>query len=188
MASKGLCPGERKTSLAIKRSRRCLVVPHPLPTLTPWSARSCIRSLPPRLSRTLDTLIQYLTQLRIIAVFVHVVNADVSAHAIISTMNAPLDNWVARRNIPLQVVRPWILVFALWTEGTHVAWTVVYEAVPDHLVLALETFPSLTTGALGHRAVVWADRAVNISVRASKDISRCRRRSKTSAKRYLSRY
>ena len=31
-------------------------------------------------------------------------------------------------------------MFAFWTEWTDVAWAVVHQTVPDHLVLTLEAF------------------------------------------------
>jgi hypothetical protein len=40
----------------------------------------------------------------------------------------------------LEIVRSRISVFALWTEWTNVAWTVVHQTMADHLILTLEAF------------------------------------------------
>ena len=50
-------------------------------------------------------------------------------------------------NIPLEVLWPRILMLPFWTERTTVSRRFMDETVPDHLVLAFETFSALTTGA-----------------------------------------
>lgn len=46
-------------------------------------------------------------------------------------------------NLPLQVVRSRILMLLVRAEGTNVSRRLMDQAVPDHLVLALEAFTTL---------------------------------------------
>lgn len=75
---------------------------------------------------------------------------------------------------PLQIVRPGILVLALGAEGTHVARTVVHEAVADHFILALEAFAALGALAALDGAVVRAHGAVDVAVRTDEGEVSCR--------------
>ena len=62
---------------------------------------------------------------------------------------------VARKwYIPLQVVRPRVFVLAVRAERTDIAGAVMYKPVPDHLVLPLETLPSLSACTAWNRAIV----------------------------------
>ena len=58
-------------------------------------------------------------------------------------------------------------MFALWTEWTNVAWTVVHQTMADHLILTLEAFAAFGARAARNWAVVWSTLAVHILVGAS---------------------
>lgn len=58
-------------------------------------------------------------------------------------------------HLPLKIVWPGISVVSIRTERTDVARGFMNEAVPDHLVLALETFAALATGTAGDWAIMW---------------------------------
>ena len=68
--------------------------------------------------------------------------------------------------LPLQIIGPWILVFAVRTEGTDVAWGIVDQAVAYHFVLPLETFAALTPRASFYGTVMWSVLRVNVRMRA----------------------
>ena len=58
-------------------------------------------------------------------------------------------------------------MLTLWTIGTAVARRLVHEAVPDHLVLPLETFATLSPGTALDGAVVRSARRVDVRVGAT---------------------
>lgn len=121
-------------------------------------------------------------QLRVVSVLVHVVDAYMS----------------------LQVVRSGVAVLLVWAEWTaksgsarslcvcvvfggvdgeqiclpDVAGTLVNEAMPDHLILPLESFPSGTSGALSHWTEVWSIRGMHVGV-AVEQVLRLKRRCST---------
>jgi hypothetical protein len=68
-------------------------------------------------------------------------------------------------HVPLKIIRPWISVITVWTKGTDVSGGIVNEAMPNHFVLSLETFPSLASRTSLNRAVMWTGRRMNIGVR-----------------------
>jgi hypothetical protein len=67
--------------------------------------------------------------------------------------------------LPLKVIRPGIFMFSFRTKRAHIAWRVVHQTVPDHLILALEPFASLAAWTTWHGTVVRTCRGVNIGVR-----------------------
>ena len=58
-------------------------------------------------------------------------------------------------------------MFAFRAERANIAWTVVHQAVADHLVLAFESFAAFGARAACDWAVVWSTLAVHVFVRAS---------------------
>jgi hypothetical protein len=69
-------------------------------------------------------------------------------------------------HMPLQVIRPRILVLSVGTKRTHIPGARVHEAVADHFVFALEAFAAFGTGAAGDGAVVRARLGVHVGVGA----------------------
>lgn len=67
-------------------------------------------------------------------------------------------------HIPLQIVRPRILVLSVRTKRTHVPRTRMHETMPYHLVLALEALSTFGTRASRNGAVVRARLGVDICV------------------------
>jgi len=67
--------------------------------------------------------------------------------------------------MPLQVVRPWVSVRLVWTEGAGVAWAGVDKTVPNHLILPLEALSAGATGAVPNRTEVRALVGVHVHVR-----------------------
>ena len=55
-------------------------------------------------------------------------------------------------------------MLALRAKRAHVPGAAVHEAVPDHLVLALETPAALAARAARYRAVVWSVLGVHVPV------------------------
>lgn len=55
----------------------------------------------------------------------------------------------------------------VWTEGTDVAWGVVYEAMAHHFILALEAFPAECARTALYWAEVWAILGVHVCMRAT---------------------
>lgn len=68
--------------------------------------------------------------------------------------------------VSLQIVWTWISVLTLWAEWANVTWTVVHQAMADHLVLALEALAAFRTRAACDGAVVWSALAVDVLMRA----------------------
>jgi hypothetical protein len=58
-------------------------------------------------------------------------------------------------------------MFAFRAERTDIAWTVVHQAVANHLVLAFESFAAFGARAACDWAVMWSTLAVHIFVRTS---------------------
>lgn len=58
-------------------------------------------------------------------------------------------------------------MLAFWAKRADIAWTVVYQAMADHLVLAFESFAAFGARAACDWAVVWSTLAVHILVRTS---------------------
>ena len=54
----------------------------------------------------------------------------------------------------------------LRAERANVSGTVMHQPMPNHLILALEALAAFGAWAVGHGAVVRADGAVDVSVRA----------------------
>jgi hypothetical protein len=119
-------------------------------------ARQCRgwASSPPAAARAVGPLREDIAEQRVVLVLVHVVNAYVS----------------------LQIIRPWILVLSIGTERTYVSRRVVYQTVPDHLVLALEALSSLAARAALDGAVVWPGRRVHVGMRVEQILGLERRR------------
>jgi hypothetical protein len=111
-------------------------------------------SSPPAAARAVGPLREDIAEQRVVLVLVHVVNAYVS----------------------LQIIRPWILVLSIGTERTYVSRRVVYQTVPDHLVLALEALSSLAARAALDGAVVWPGRRVHVGMRVEQILGLERRR------------
>jgi hypothetical protein len=63
---------------------------------------------------------------------------------------------IKNRYSPLQIVWPRILVIPLWAKWAHVAGGFMDEAMPDHLVFALESLSSFTARTSWHRAIMGA--------------------------------
>jgi hypothetical protein len=61
-------------------------------------------------------------------------------------------------------------MLSFWTERTNIAWAIVHQAVTNHFILALEPFAALGAGAACDRTVVWTALAVNVLMRAAKDM------------------
>ena len=59
-------------------------------------------------------------------------------------------------HMTLKVVWARILVLSVRAEWTHIARTVVYKAVPYHLILSLETLPTFAARAVRNRTVMWS--------------------------------
>jgi hypothetical protein len=59
-------------------------------------------------------------------------------------------------------------VLAFRAERADIAWTIVYQAMADHLVLALESFAAFGARAACNWAVVWSTLTVHVLVGASK--------------------
>lgn len=78
-------------------------------------------------------------------------------------------------NIPLQVVRPRILMLPLRTKRTSITWALMHKSVPYHLILSFEAFAAFGTRAAGKRAVMRARGGVDICVGALviQVVSRC---------------
>lgn len=68
-------------------------------------------------------------------------------------------------HMPLQIVRPGILVFAIRAERAHIPRRLVDQAVPDHLILALEALAALASRASLDGAVVGPGRRVYVGMR-----------------------
>ena len=57
-------------------------------------------------------------------------------------------------------------MFAFRAERTDIAWTVVHQAVANHLILAFESLAAFGARTACDWAVVWSALAVHILVRA----------------------
>lgn len=90
----------------------------------------------------------------------------VNAHMTGTTVSHLLDPAYQRlrEGLPLKIVRSRVPVLPLWTKWTDIARAVMYQAVADHLVLALEPFAAFGAGAARNRTIVWATLAVDIFV------------------------
>lgn len=95
------------------------------------------------LALALCALVEHVAQDIVIAIFVHVVNADMS----------------------LQVIRSRVSVLTFWAERADIAWTVVHQAMANHLVLAFESLAAFGARTACDRAVVWSTLTVHILVR-----------------------
>ena len=62
-------------------------------------------------------------------------------------------------------------MLTFWAERADIAWTVVHQAMANHLVLAFESLAAFGARTACDRAVVWSTLTVHILVRASKDLS-----------------
>lgn len=56
--------------------------------------------------------------------------------------------------LPLQIIRPWVLVLSFRTERTDVAWAFVYKTMSDHFVLSFETLATFASRTISDRAVM----------------------------------
>jgi len=74
----------------------------------------------------------------------------------------PDDGVTGWKNVPLQIIGSWILMFSIRAEWTHIARRLMYEPVPNHLILSLEALAALRSRTACNRAVVWAIRRVNV--------------------------
>lgn len=67
-------------------------------------------------------------------------------------------------HIPLQVVRPRILMLPLRTKWTSITWALMHKSMPYHFILSFEAFTAFGTRAAGDRAVMRARGRVDICV------------------------
>lgn len=99
---------------------------------------------------TVGSLCQHLAKEGIIFVFVHVMDSNMS----------------------LQVVWSRILVLSIGTERTHVPRRIMDQTMPDHLVLALEAFPTFAPWTSLNRAVVRPGGRMHIRMRIEQVLRR----------------
>ena len=78
---------------------------------------------------------------------------------------------LGRSLLPLEVIRPGILVFSLRTEWTDVAWRLMDQAMPDHFVFSLEPFTAFRTAAGLDWAIMWPNLRMYVHVRAGVGVS-----------------
>ena len=128
-------------------------------------------SPPPASARSFRSLRKYLSKLRIILVLVHMMDPYVST--IIFFWLASL--WFGRtlrregmlngskilhheiiKPLPLKIVRPWVFVFSVGTEGTDISRGIVDQTMSYHLVLPFEPFPTFASWAPFHAAIMWS--------------------------------
>lgn len=69
-------------------------------------------------------------------------------------------------NIPLEIIRPRILVLLVETEWTDITWRVVYKTVSHHLVLTLEPFAAYRSWTVLYRTEMRPVLGVHIGVGA----------------------
>ena len=72
-----------------------------------------------------------------------------SHHRIVDWVTA-----VYARDVPLEIVRPGILMVPVRTEWTNIAWRLMYETVSNHLILPFETPPTLGPRTALHGAIM----------------------------------
>ena len=68
------------------------------------------------------------------------------------------------RNIPLQIVWPWILMLSVGAKRTNIAWAIMYETMPNHFVLPLKAFAPFTPRATFDGTVMGSTLAMDISM------------------------
>lgn len=93
---------------------------------------------------SLSALVQHFAELWVVLVLVHVMDSympDVKKLDDIVEGTA----FIRGLALPLQIVRPRISVLPLRAEWAYVARTAVYESMPDHFVLALESSATFGT-------------------------------------------
>jgi len=94
---------------------------------------------------------QNLSKQRVVLIFVHVVDTNMSTVKGISQRF----NSCSRSNAPLKIVRSGVSVFAQRTERAHITRTIVDQSVSNHFVLAFETLASFASRTAFDWAVVW---------------------------------
>jgi len=107
----------------------------------------------PSTTTTFGTLCKYVSQLGIIFVFVWMMNTYVPTQRVSFGTQRQVGLFLLSYT-PLQIVWSWILVFAVRTEWTYVAWGLMYESMPYHLILPLEAFAAFASRAVFHWTVV----------------------------------
>lgn len=120
---------------------------------------------PPPSAAPLRPLRQHLPQLRIVFILVHMMHSDVPASLSAPSLIPPSSQVSAKDNVPLQIIRPRILVLSVRTKRTHIPGTRMHKAMPYHFVFALEALAALGAGAAGDGAVVRARLGVDVCVR-----------------------
>ena len=125
-----------------------------------------------RLALAFCTLIEYVAQDIVVAIFVHVMDAHmpITKSATRSDLGESHGPQGRVSNIPLQIVRPWISMLAFRAERADIARTVVHQAVANHLVLAFESFAAFGARAACNWTVVRSALAVHVLVRASEGL------------------
>jgi hypothetical protein len=71
----------------------------------------------------------------------------------VSGSSVLLDN---RVDVPLKIIWTRVLMLSVRAERTDVSWRIMDKAMPDHLVLPLESFAAFTAWAAFDRTVVWS--------------------------------
>lgn len=86
---------------------------------------------------------------------------DGHERALVSSLAQEPTLWTIR-DIPLEVIRPGVLVLPVWAKGANIAGGIVDKSMTDHLVFPLEAFASLASWTSRDGAVVRPRGRVNV--------------------------